>query len=81
MWLPGEMKEFGKEPRHRYLSGASFSPIGCKRVAGKQSHLRGKKSKVKKDGGQVLERGVKYKLNKEVIDQMRKVVLDALQVC
>lgn len=48
VWLPREIKEFRKvaETQRRHLS-----PAGSKRVAGKQSNLRGKKSRVKKDAG------------------------------
>lgn len=43
-----------------------FSYTGCERAPGKESHLRGKESKGKRDGGQILERGVKLELQIEV---------------
>lgn len=51
VWLPREIKEFRKVAETRASQRKHLSPAGSKRVAGKQSNLRGKKSRVKRDAG------------------------------
>lgn len=81
----GDERIWKKEFRRGRLSRATFLLQGAEREAGKQSHLRGNKSKVKKDGGRVLERRVEYErqtevtLNKEAVDQLGKVENESVE--
>lgn len=51
VWLPREIKEFRKVAETRASQRRHLSPAGSERVAGKQSNLRGKTSRIKRDVG------------------------------